>query len=132
MNTLEGEIKSIHTNGSLSLIKIKVKELLFSALVVETPDTASYLKKGNSIKIIFKETEVIIGKGKEHPLSIPNKIVGHISMIEKGEILSKIIVNTLVGELIAIITSEVMNEMVLEVNEEVTIMIKTSEIMLSK
>ncbi|WP_109299564.1 molybdopterin-binding protein [Aquimarina sp. AU474] len=132
MNTLEGKIASIKTNGSLSLVTINVNDILFQAMIIETPDTVSYLKKTNPVKVVFKETEVIISKGDGCELSIPNKVTGNISTIEKGVLLSKIIISTAVGDISAIITSDAMNEMILQIEEEVTILIKTTEIMLSQ
>lgn len=132
MNTLKGKIASIKTNQSLSLVTIQIEELFFNTIVIETPDTATYLKIGEPITILFKETEVIIGKGSEHHISIQNKVMGTIIKIEKGELLCKLIINTKIGEIIAILTLDASNHLQLEVNEKIIVMIKTTEIMLSQ
>jgi molybdopterin-binding protein len=132
MNSLKGKITSLKTNGSLSLVTILVEDVFFNTIVIETPDTASYLKTGNSIKVIFKETEVVIGKGISHTISIQNKVIGEILELKKGELLSKLIINTTVGQLIAVITTDSLYQLQLEVGEKITAMIKTTEIMLSE
>lgn len=132
MNTLEGEIESIKTHGSLSLVKIKVDTIFFSTIVIETPDTATYLKLGNNVNVLFKETEVIIGKGLEHAVSMQNKIVGKIIEIKEGEILSKLTIDSTVGKITAIITANAVLQLELKIGETVTAMVKTTEVMLSE
>ncbi|WP_103867270.1 molybdopterin-binding protein [Aquimarina sp. I32.4] len=132
MNVLKGKITAIKTTDSISIVTIQVASVFFSTILIETPDTAPYLQKGNSIKIIFKETEVIIGKGTTHLTSIQNKIPGKIISIEKGVLLSKLIIDTAVGKITAIITSDATDQLQLKTGEKVTSMIKTTEIMLSQ
>ncbi|TSE11354.1 MULTISPECIES: TOBE domain-containing protein [Aquimarina] len=132
MNILKGKITAVKTNGNLSLVEIDVDNISFKTIVVETPDTASYLTKGNIVKVIFKETEVIIGKGVEHAVSMQNKIVGKILTIENGELLSKLTIDIGVGNIVSIITTNAVQELRLQVDEKITAMIKTNEIMLSE
>ncbi|WP_062057073.1 TOBE domain-containing protein [Aquimarina longa] len=132
MNSIKGEIVTIQTNGSLSLVTIDSNGIFFSAIIIETPNTASYLKIGNQIKMIFKETEVIIDKNPKPTISIQNRVLGKILTITKGELLSKLTIDTMVGQLTAIITSDALYKLQLEVGNTVTTMIKTTEIMLSE
>lgn len=132
MNVLQGEIASIKTNGSLSLVTVHVGTVFFNTIIIETPDTAPYLKQGNHIKMIFKETEVIVGKGIEHPISIQNKAIGKILNIKKGKLLSTLTIDSTVGHLTAIITSDASDQLQLQIGEKITAMIKTTEIMLSE
>lgn len=132
MNTLKGKIASIKTTQSLSLVTIQIEDVFFNTIVIETPDTAVYLKTGGAITILFKETEVIIGKGSEQHISIQNKVMGTIIKIEKGELLCKLIINTTIGEITAILTLDATIHLQLKVNEKITVMIKTTEIMLSQ
>ena len=132
MNILKGKIATIKTKGSLSLVKINVNDIFLNTIIIETPKTASYLKKGNPINVVFKETEVIIGKGISHNLSLQNKVFGTILEIEKGDFLSKITIDAKVGKIVAIITSEAVEELQLSLNEKVTAMMQTTEIMLSE
>ncbi|HEY8661558.1 MAG TPA: TOBE domain-containing protein [Hanamia sp.] len=132
MNTLKGEIISIKVNGNLSLVTINVSDIIFKTIVIENPDTASYLKTGNKINVIFKETEVVIGKGLEHFVSLQNRLTGNIIEIENGALLSKLTIDTPVGNIVAIITLDAVVQLKLQVGEIITAMIKTNEIMLSE
>ncbi|GAA4277047.1 TOBE domain-containing protein [Aquimarina mytili] len=132
MNILEGKITDINTHGSVSLVTLQIGPVSFNTIVIETPDTVSYLKKEHIVKVAFKETEVIIGKNHDHSISIQNKVVAKILDIEKGTLLSKLTLGTSVGKIIAIITTNAAQQLQLHIGEEVTTMIKTTEIMLSQ
>ena len=103
-----------------------------SAIVIDTPETAPYLKIGNFITVVFKETEVIIGKWNTYEISLRNKFEGTIDFIESGELLSKLTISTLVGKIKSIITTNAVKQLNLEIGTEVTAMIKTNEIMISE
>ena len=131
MNTLKGEIASVTVNGSLSLVKVKVGETRLSAIVIDTPETATHLQPGNDINLIFKETEVIVGKGTDHAISLQNKMTGKVISIESGELLSKLTLDTVAGEITSIITTNAVTQLQLQPDTAVTAMVKTNEMMLS-
>ncbi len=132
MNILKGKIEEINVNGDLSIVKIIVGEIKFSTIVIDTPETASFLQLNNSVKVIFKETEVIIGVGDMSGISLRNKLIGKVISIESDKLLSKLIIDTEVGEITSIITSNAVNQLKIKIGLEVTAMIKTNELMLSK
>lgn len=132
MNVLRGIINNLTISDNLTLITIKVNNIEMSAIVIDTPNTAPYLKQGNAIDILFKETEVIIGVGNTFQLSIRNKISGVIEKINSNELLSKLTINTSIGSLNSIITTNAVKQLNLKIGMEVTAMIKTNEIMLSQ
>lgn len=132
MNILEGIITRIETSGSLSIVKVEVGDISLKTILIETSNTAPYLKKGNNVNVIFKETEVAVGKGVIHNNSMQNRIPGSILEIERGELLSKLTIGATLGKIKAIITSSAVEELQLMIGEKVTAMIKTNEIMLSE
>jgi molybdopterin-binding protein len=132
MNNLKGNIASITVQEKMSLVKVKSGQVLFTVIVIDTPESASYLKEGNTVNLIFKETEVIIGKGTAFAISLQNRIVGKLKFIRSGALLSKLVVDTELGEIASIITSNAVNDLGLLVGDEVTVMVKTSEMMLSE
>ena len=132
MNNLKGNIISITVQEKMSLVKVKSGQVLFTVIVIDTPESASYLKEGNTVNLIFKETEVIIGKGTAFAISLQNRIVGKLKFIRSGALLSKLVVDTELGEIASIITSNAVNDLGLLVGDEVTVMVKTSEMMLSE
>ena len=131
MNVLKGHISKIQTHGSISLVLVTVASTTFSAVVIETPESASYLKVGNDVNVLFKETEVVIGKGATDHISLQNKIRGELMDLENGVLLSKLFIKADVGTITAMITTKAVKQLNLINGETVTAMIKTNEIMLS-
>ncbi len=132
MNSLKGKIEAINVSGDLSIITIKVNETLFSAIVIDTPETDPYLVKGNPVQVIFKETEVIIGIGSVDGISLRNKLFGKVISVASDNLLSKLVIDTDVGKITSIITSNSVKRLKIEIGTELTAMIKTNELMLSK
>jgi len=132
MNSLEGHIIEVNTSGSLSLVSVRVgPNVVVKAIVIDTPETASYLEAEQPINVLFKETEVIIGANDNCNISLQNKITGTVKEIEKGALLSRVVVQTKVKDIISVISSNAVNELGLKENMKVTAMIKLNEIMLS-
>lgn len=133
MNSLNGHIKEVQVNGSLSLVTVALSDqILFTTIIIETPETVSYLSAGHLVKVLFKETEVIIGKDIKHLISLQNRIRGVIKRIDRGLLLSKLLISTPVGEISSIITTNAVDQLGLEEELVVWAMVKTNEIMLSE
>ena len=132
MNILKGYIEEIKVNRDLSIVKVNVGGVIFSTIVIDTPLTASYLQVNNEVKVIFNETEVILGIGDMKGISLRNKIEGRVIRIESDELLSKITMDTKIGEICSIITSNAVEQLGIIPQIQVTGMIKTNELMLSK
>lgn len=132
MNILKGNISSIKTQGNISLVKVDSGGIIFSSIVIETPDTAAYLKIGTPIHVVFKETEVVIAKKLEDAISMLNQVDGIIMEIEEGKLLSKVSVNTKIGEITAFITTEALEALALKKGENICALVQTTEIMLSE
>lgn len=132
MNILKGHIENINQSGSLTIVHIRVKNTRVTAIVINAEEKSNYLKINHPVSVIFKETEVIIGKGKNHQISMQNKFEGSIENIESKELLSKLILETTAGKITSIITTNAVEELKLEKNSEITAMIKTNEIILSE
>jgi len=133
MNSLEGNIQLIEQNGNLSLVTINMSpEILLKTIIVETPQSVNYLKVGHKIKVLFKETEVVIGTSIDHSISLQNRICGTISEIEKGTLLSRVVIKTSVGQIESIISTKAAETLQLKTENSVVAMIKLNEIMLSE
>ena len=130
MNILKGTIRNLSVSGNLTLLRIGVNDSLITAIVIDTPETSSNLKVNNPITVIFKETEVIIGKGDTSQISMRNQFKGVIKSVESKELLSKLTIDTSVGDITSIITSNAVKQLGLNIGVEVTAMVKTNEIML--
>ncbi len=130
MNELNGHIKEIKYSKSISLVKVEVDQVLFSAIVIDTPETAHYLKIGHPVKVVFKETEVVIALEKNLPISLQNRMVGKIKALDKDELLCRLTIETKLGLITSIITANAVKQLNLSLGQEICAMVKTNEIML--
>ncbi|MFC0777171.1 molybdopterin-binding protein [Flavobacterium sp. HJSW_4] len=131
MNVLKGIISEIQSYEGISLVKVKSNKNSFSSIVLDTPDTADYLSENKTVKIIFKETEVIIAKDLNPSISIQNQILCRIESIKKGVILSQIALSMGEESIQSIITTNACEQLDLKENENVMALIKTNEVSLS-
>ena len=132
MNVLKGKISGIKVNGDLSIVKVDLGGTIFSTILIDTPETADYLRIDKQVKVIFKETEVILGVGDMSGISLRNKLVGVVQQIESDELLSKVTIKTDLGFITSIITSNAVKQLKIVEGLELSAMIKTNELMLSK
>ncbi len=133
MNKLKGHINRVEVNGNLSLVSVDINtHTIFKSIVIETPETAPYLKMGNPIYLLFKETEVILAVNYQNNLSVDNQISATIKSIEQGQLLSKVILETKAGPLTAIINVQAIEKLNLIVGKELSALVKMNEIMLSE
>ena len=131
MNSFPGKITDITTEQNLSLVKIEVQGVEFKSIVVEKPQSASYLKIGQPVNILFKETEVIIADASTKYISLQNRILCQILKVNKGKLLSELLLAFGNLKVRAVITSNAVNQLNLQEDAEVMALIKTNEIMLS-
>ena len=133
MNRVRGHIADIKVNGSLSLVAVDIDaKVVLKSIVIETPETASYLTIGNKVEVLFKETEVVIGTAVDHAISLQNRIHGTITKIERGELISSVVLDTAVGVLVSVISTAAVDSLGLKERFKVLAMIKLNEIMLSE
>ena len=132
MNTIIGKIVSVESNGELSLVRMTSVGLKFTSIVIDTPETAAYLKPENPVKIIFKENEVILANRADCSISLQNKMPGEIIKVESDKLLSKLVIKTPVGNITSIITSNAVKQLDLYLGKNIVAMVKTNEIMLSE
>ncbi len=133
MNRFEGSIAKIDSHGHLSMVTVSVSGgLSVRSIVIETPETARYLKTGQEIAVLFKETEVILCTVETPAISIQNRFEVMVREIEEGSLLSRILLQGEVGELAAVIPSETLSLLGLQTGKKVMALIKTNEVMLSE
>ena len=128
MNQIRASIVQIESAGHISLVDLESSGQHFSCVVIETPETASYLKIGNTVTLLFKETEVSIAKNWQGEISLRNRLEGTIKHIEKGIVLSKIVLDYLDTEITSIITTRSANKLALKTGEKVCGFIKANEV----
>ncbi|WJS93282.1 TOBE domain-containing protein [Flavobacterium johnsoniae] len=131
MNILKGNISEIQSYEGISLVKVKFHDFIFSSIVLDTPDSAEYLKESQAVKIIFKETEVIISKDLNPQTSVQNQIPCIVKSVKKGILLSQINLIADQQNIQSIITSNACEQLNLKENDSVIALIKTNEVSLS-
>ncbi|MEQ8219021.1 MAG: tobe domain protein [Arenibacter sp.] len=132
MNSFPGHITEIKTNGAMSIVCVEVESgEEFMSVVIDTPESAPYMKKGNKVNVLFKEMEVAVTTQNELDISIENRITGNITSMEEGVLLSRLVLETTIGEVIAIISTVSVRQMGLVEKMNVMIMVKLNEIILA-
>jgi len=62
MNKLHGIISKIQQSGAILLVDMDVDGHGFSAMLIESATQPEWLQTGNTVDIVFKETEVSLAK----------------------------------------------------------------------
>ncbi len=132
MNRFEGTIEKVESHGHLSLVTVAIPGgLSVRSIVIETPDTATYLREGHAIAVVFKETEVILCSSETQQISIRNKFPMEVVGVEEGRLLSRILLRSEAGELASVVPSETLSALGLHPGSKVFALVKTNEVMLS-
>lgn len=131
MNKLLGKIVNITSSGNISLVEAKVGDVLLSAMILGNSTNTNFLKVGNPIQLLFKESEVSIAKNFEGEISLRNRLKGPILKIKKGEVFSEITFDFNGNTMVSLITTRSVDRLVLSVGDEVTGFIKSNEVILS-
>ena len=112
------------------MVGVDVSGDIFSALVLDNPATAAYLKSGRGVEIIFKETEVSIAKNLSGLISLRNRFKARVKKIEKHEILTTIALDYKTRVISSIISTKSANRLDLREGEDVEWLVKTNEVSL--
>ncbi|AWW32191.1 tobe domain protein [Echinicola strongylocentroti] len=132
MNQFPGHITTIKSSGQMSIVTVRLSDLIaIQALVIDTPDTADYLKEKGQVDVLFKETEVIVALEEVNSLSIENRIVGSIEEIKEGTLLSRLVIRTAIGKVVALISTSCAQALGLEVKTTINVMVKLNEVILA-
>jgi molybdopterin-binding protein len=131
MNKIKGIISDIQSDNGLSLINLKCGDQRMKSIVINHQDGTPGYQVGESVVIMFKETEVFIGKGWDQEISLRNQFRGIIKSVNQGKILAEVVIECGIGELRSVITVDATSDLSLATGDKVTAMIKTNEVLLS-
>jgi molybdate transport system regulatory protein len=133
MNKLTGIITQIQQSGSILLVDIAVDGHGFSALLIESATHPQWLQTGNTINLVFKETEVTLAKNLSGIISMRNRMKCKVEHIERGGLLSKITLKFQNRHTItSAITTRAVEALQLTIGDEVEALVKSNEISLMK
>lgn len=130
MNRLRGIVAATQSSDHLSLVDVDVDGDLFTAIVVETPDSAAYLNVGSAVWVLFKETEVSLAKNLSGAISLRNRIPSRIKAIRKGKLLSEVRLDYRGRTVTSIITTRSVERLALAEGDEVEGLVKANEVTL--
>jgi molybdopterin-binding protein len=130
MNKLTGTITQIQQSGAIMLIDVDVNGHGFSALLIESANSLNWIYEGNTVNVVFKETEVSLAKDFSGKMSMRNQMNCKILHIGKGELLSKIKLQFKQHTITSVITTRSANALQLSVNDEVDALVKANEVSL--
>ena len=131
MNNLTGKVFSVKSDEHMSIVEMDVKGDIFKTIIIETPETVSFLRQGSPVNLMFKETEVSIGKNFTGKISLQNKMSCTVKEIKKGRLLSAIKLDYKGNLITSIITSAAVEQLELKEEEAVSALIKTNEIIVA-
>ncbi len=132
MNKLPGIITNIQQSGAILLVDIKVADCLFSALLIESANQPEWVKIGETIDIVFKETEVSLAKNLSGQISLRNRMQCAVLKIDKGELLSRVFLKFQDYTLSSAITTRSVDSLNLNIGDEVEALVKSNEVSLMK
>lgn len=132
MNKLPGIITQIQQSGAILLVDIDVDGHGFSALLIESATQPDWLRRGNKIDLIFKETEVSLAKNLSGIISMRNRMKCNVLHIERGGLLSKVELRFKEYDVTSAITTRSVDALQLKIGDEVEALVKANEVSLMK
>lgn len=127
MNRLHGRIAAVQCNGHLSLVDVEVGGDVFTAILLETPDSSPYLQAGTAVALLFKETEVSLAKNLSGLISLRNRFPVTVLAIARGEIMSELALDYKGQPLCCIITTRAVERLGLAVGDAAEALVKANE-----
>lgn len=133
MNTLPGTITRLETDQQLSLVTVQLGRTAIElrVLVIEGPERADYLQQGQSVALLFKETEVILAAQESPATSIINRLPATVTDYAHGALLSQVNLSTAAGPVKALCPTVGLPELNLESGKAVTLLLKANELILA-
>lgn len=132
MNKLRGKISEIQSSENMSIVFVEVNEDRFSAFVLGGRNGSEEYRIGDSVTLLFKETEVGIAKNLTGAISFRNRFKAEIKKVDKGPILTRLKLCYRHHPLESIISTQSAISMELKEKEEIEWLVKTNEMTLMK
>lgn len=132
MNKLTGIVTQIQKSGAILLVDVDIDGQGFSALLIESASQPEWLQKGNSVDMIFKETEVSLAKNLTGVLSFRNRMKCKVLQVDRGELLCNIALQFQKHTIVSSITTRAVDSMQISIGDEIEALVKANEILLMK
>jgi molybdate transport system regulatory protein len=132
MNKLSGIISRIQQSGAILLVDVDVDGHGFSAMLIESATQPEWLQTGNTIDLVFKETEVSLARNLSGLISMRNRMRCTVQHIDRGELLSKVILQFQKYVVTSAITTRSVDSLDLKIGDEVEALVKANEVSLMR
>ena len=132
MNKLTGIITQIQQSGAILLVDVDVDGQGFSALLIESSTQPQWLQKGNTIDLVFKETEVSLAKYLTGKISLRNRMTCKVLQVIRGDLLSTIALQFKEFTITSAITTRSVDLLQIGIGDEIEALVKSNEISLMK
>ena len=130
MNKLPGQIVAIEAYGSVAIVDVQVGSHWFTATLLGATDQLDVWKTGQTVSLLFKETEVALAKNLSGQISLRNRMPSTITAIEYGQLLTRIVMNMDGFILSSVITTRSARSLTLAVGDQVEGLVKSNEMSL--
>lgn len=130
MNRLTGTVSAVESADHISLVDVAVLGDTFTAILVETPESAPYLTPGRAVEVLFKETEVSLAKQFHGLISLRNRIPGTVAALRKGRLLTEVTLDYRGITVVSVITTRSAERLGITVGDAVEGLIKANEVIL--
>lgn len=130
MNRLHGIIAFVESADHLSLVDVEVAGDLFTAILMETPASAAWLKIGHPVAVLFKETEVSLAKNLSGQISLRNRMAARVEAIRKGKLLAEVRLDYRGHTVVSVITTRSVERLKLVPGDAVEGLVKANEVTL--
>lgn len=127
MNRLPGIISAVESVGSLALVDVEVGATRLAAMWVGVSDEFAQWAPGVSVTLLFKETEVALGKNLSGLLSLRNRMACTVMDLEYGQLLARVGLRFGEHTLSAVITRRSALHLDLKVGDTVEALVKANE-----
>jgi len=130
MNQLRGRVVGVECSGHISLVDVEIGGDVFTATVLESVDSADYMKVGAEVSLMFKETEVSLAKNLSGLITLRNRFRVIVRSIQRGAVLSAVELDYRGHPLSSVVTTRGVERLQLAVGDEVEALVKANEMML--
>jgi molybdate transport system regulatory protein len=132
MNQIEVIIQDVTSADGIIVVDLLRDDQSLTALLIDMPENPEWLKRGNTIYAVFKETEVSIAKEFSGRISLRNKLPCVIREIIRGQLMTLVSMTFQDTIIQSAITTRSVDMLDLQPRDQVTAMIKANEITLMK
>ena len=127
MNKLDGIILAIETKDSVSIVDVQVANRHLTATILGSAQEITQWKNGQKVSLYFSEMEVAIAKNLEGQISLRNRLLGIVTSISRGDLLTRVTFDIDGHAIHSVITTRSANTLQLQIGDSVEGLIKSNE-----